>query len=117
MLSPVKSGSSEQFCLQSTIHKPTDTFAFFDYIVEVILETFQILAGIQILTPTLESNSDLAILFEGDEVDSGRSDLHDVSLFDCGALCPLHLSGNLKVSYFNSGGNYSPYDTLRPENS
>ena len=78
MLSPVKSGSSEKFCPQSTIHKPTDRFAFFDYIVQVILETFQILTGIQILTPTLESKGNFLIRTKSEVLDSGRSDLHDV---------------------------------------
>ena len=80
ILSPVKSGSSEQFCPQSTIHKPTDRFTLRDNIVQVILETFHILAGIQILTPTLESNGNFLIRTESDVFDSRRSDLHDVCI-------------------------------------
>jgi len=57
------------------VDESTDRFALGDYIVEVILETSNIVASVGIIPVTLKGHSDL-IISEGDVVDSGGSDLH-----------------------------------------
>jgi hypothetical protein len=58
-----------------SVHKTTHRFALRDDIVEVILETSNIVAGIIVGTITHKGHGNL-IIRDGDVVDSGRSDLH-----------------------------------------
>jgi hypothetical protein len=72
---PARSDRLQQLGADSTVHKPTNTFTLGDDIVEVILETSNIMAGVSVVTVTLKGHSNL-IISEGNVVDSGRGDLH-----------------------------------------
>jgi len=65
----------EQLSANRSVYETTHRFALGDYIVEVILETSNIVASVGIIPVTLKGHSDL-IVSEGDVVDSGRGDLH-----------------------------------------
>ena len=71
---PARSDRLQQLGTDCFVHKTTHRFAFGDDIVEVILETSNIVAVVSILT-VLKGHSNL-IIRDGDVVDSGRSDLH-----------------------------------------
>jgi len=58
-----------------SVHKPTYTLTLGDNIVQVILETVYIVAGVIVGTITHKGYCDF-IISEGNVVDSGRGDLH-----------------------------------------
>ena len=72
---PARSDRLQQLGTDCFVHKTTHTLTLADYIVEVILETSNIVAGISVVTITHKGHSNL-IIGDCDVVDSGRSELH-----------------------------------------
>jgi len=72
---PERSDRLEQLSANRSVHKTTHRFALRDDIVEVILETSNIVAVVSVVTITLKGHGNL-IINDGDVVDSGGSDLH-----------------------------------------